>query len=150
MKKIGWVIMAIVLLSIPTYAGAAPVLDETVGVLGSSWEIYSFVADQTSLYELTLTDFDSPVRFSYLGATITTSTKKLAEIEILSSSINDSKTTTFNAEPGTKYFASVLGITADTPGAGLFGIEITAVPVPPALLLLGSGLFALFALKKRN
>ena len=142
--KIVGVILAIVLLSIPTYTTAAPVLDETVGVLGSSWEIYSFVADQTPLiYQVTLIDHLYPAAFDFLGVAITASTDSVVKLF-------EPGTKMFPVELGTTYVASVLGITADTYDAGLFGIEITAVPVPPALLLLGSALFALFALRKRN
>ena len=143
--KIGWVIMAIVLLSIPTYTTAAPVLDETVGVLGSSWETYSFVADQTPLiYQVTLTDFGFPAAFDFLGVLITKSNVEV--VELLAPG-----TKMFPVELGEIYIASVLGDASnDPPEAGLFNIKITAVPVPPALLLLGSGLFALFALRKRN
>ncbi len=153
MKKIGWVTMIIVLLSIPTYAGAAPVLDKTIGVLGSSWFTYSFVVDPGTQYKVTLTDFEEAARFDYLSATITTGSYTLAKLSILPSSTNLSEFATFTADPKveTTYFASVLGDAAnDPPGAGLFNINITAVPVPPALLLLGSGLFALFALRKRK
>jgi hypothetical protein len=144
--KIGWVIMAIILLSIPTYTTAAPVLDETVGVFGSSWESFSFVADQTPLvYQVTLTDFEYPAPFVFLGVAITTnSTDKVAELFAPGTKM-------FPVKLGETYVANVLS-SADNnpPGGGLFGINITAVPVPPALLLLGSGLFALFALRKRN
>lgn len=138
-----WVVMAVILLSWPQFVGAATVLEETGYIFGFSGENYSFVADQTPLvYSVTLTDFEFPAAFDYLGVAITTSTDKVAEL--LAPGM-----TTFNAEPGTTYFANILGNAANPPGAGLFGINITAVPVPPTLLLLGSGIFALVALKRK-
>ena len=81
--KIVGVILAIVLLSIPTYTTAAPVLDETVGVLGSSWEIYSFVADQTPLiYQVTLIDHLYPAAFDFLGVAITASTDSVVKLNL--------------------------------------------------------------------
>ena len=63
--KIGWVVMAIVLLSIPQYAGAASALEKQGFVNGLSGENYSFVADQTSPYKVTLTDLMFPARFDF-------------------------------------------------------------------------------------
>lgn len=150
--KLCWVVMAIVLLSTPHYAGAAPILDETGYIFGFSGENYSFVADQTPLvyfvadqtplvYKVTLTDFEFPAAFEFLGVAITTSTDKVAELL-------KPGWTTFDVELGTTYFANVLGNAAAPPGAGLFGINVSSVPIPPSLLLLGSGIFALVALRR--
>ena len=84
-----------------------------------------------------------------MGALINQSDNPLAKLEISPSTANR-MTATFDAELGKTYWANVLGQAAEPPGVGLFRIEITAVPVPPAVLLLGSGLLALFALKRKS
>jgi hypothetical protein len=55
----------------------------------------------------------------------------------------------FAVSQGAKYFAWVVG-EADSSGIGAFGLNIEAVPIPPALLLLGTGLLGLFAIKRRK
>ena len=141
--KLCLVSLAIACLLTPYYAGASTVLEETGFIFGFSGENYSFVADQTPLvYKVTLTDFEFPAPFDFLGVAITTSTDKVAEL--LAPGM-----TTFDVELGTTYFANVLGNAADPSGAGLFGINITAVPIPPSLILLGSSLLGLIFLRRR-
>ena len=57
--------------------------------------------------------------------------------------------TTFDVELGTTYFANVLGLTDEEFGAGLFGIKIAPVPIPPGIILLGSSLLGLVFLRRR-
>lgn len=123
---------------------ASIVLEETGFIFGFSGENYSFIADQAPLvYEVTLTDFEFPAAFDFLGVAITTSTDKVAEL--LAPGM-----TTFNVELGTTYFANVLGSAADPPGAGLFGLKITSVPNPPTLFLLGSGIIGILGFRRRS
>lgn len=141
--KLFFVSLAIACLLIPHYAGAATVLDETGTIIGASWEAYSFVTDLTSdVYEVTLTDFEFPVAFEFLGVAITTS-------DVMAAQLLAPGTTTFSVELGTTYLVNVLGITADPPGAGLFNINIKAIPIPPGLILLGTSVFGLILLRRR-
>jgi hypothetical protein len=141
--KLFLVSLAIACLLVPQYAGAATVLEETGFIFGFGGENYSFVADETpEVYQLTLTDFEFPAAFDFLGVAITTSTDKVAEL--LAPGI-----TTFDVVLGTTYFVNVLGNAADPPGAGLFGVEITAIPIPPSLILLGTSVFGLILLRRR-
>ncbi len=142
--KLCLVSLAIACLLIPLSAGAATVLEKSEFIFGFSDKNYSFVADQTPLvYKVTLTDFLFPAAFDFLGVAITTlATDKVAEL--LAPGM-----TTFNANFGDTYVAHVLGDAADPPGAGLFGINITAVPIPPSLILLGSSVLGLVFLRRR-
>jgi hypothetical protein len=56
----------------------------------------------------------------------------------------------FIPTPGRTYFVNIFGEGGGDLGAGLFGLEIIAVPVPPALLLFASSVFALFACKRKS
>ena len=144
--KIVGVILAIVLLSTPQFAGASTVFETTGFLIGTESVTFDFEADTAPFtYRATLSDLsEAPIfGFDFLYLSLTTSTDTV-------NSIVGPGIFTFDATPGETYFANIFGIGGGRVGAGLFGIEITAVPVPPALLLLGSGLFALFALRKRN
>ena len=145
LKIVGFV-LAIVLLSTPQFAGASTVFETTGFIIGTEGVTFDFEADTAPFtYRATLSDLsEAPIfGFDYLYLSLTTSTDTV-------DSITGPGNFTFEATPGKTYFANIFGIGGGDVDAGLFGIEITAVPVPPALLLLGSGLFALFALRKRN
>jgi hypothetical protein len=47
------------------------------------------------------------------------------------------------------YFANVFGIGGGDLGAGNFGVEVTTIPIPPSLILLGTSLFGLMLLRRR-
>ena len=144
--KIGLVIMAIVLLSIPQFAGASTVFETTGWITGTEGVTFAFEADTAPYtYKATLSDLseDPFFGFDFLFLSITTATDTV-------DSIVSPGSFSFDATPGETYFANIFGTGGGAVGAGLFGLEITAVPVPPAVLLLGSGLLALFALKRKS
>ena len=144
MKLKTWLVsLAIACLLIPQYAGAATVLEETGFIFGFGGENFSFDADQEPLvYEVTLTDLEFPGAFDILGVAITTSTENVTELLAPGD-------TTFDVVFGTTYFANVLGLTTEELGAGLFGIKIAPVPIPPSLILLGSSVLGLVLLRRR-
>ena len=141
--KIWLVSLTIACMLVPLNAGAATVLDETGFIFGLGGENFKFVADQTPLvYKVTLTDLEFPGPFDILGVAITTSTENITEL--LAPGM-----TTFDVGLGTTYFANVLGLADDEFGAGLFGIKIAPVPIPPSLILLGSSVLGLVLLRRR-
>ena len=140
--------LAIACLIVALNAHAATVLGKSEYIIGFSDKTYSFIADQTPLvYQVTLTDFDEPAAFDFLSVAITTSTAKIAVLTILAPDLT--AVTTFNAAFGETYFANVLGDAADNPGAGLFGLDIRAVPIPPSLILFGCSVVGLVILRRR-
>lgn len=142
--KLSIICCVLIYLLIAHNAVAATVLDETGFIFGFSGETYSFVADQTPLiYEVTLTDFEFPAAFDFLGVAITTSTDNVTEL--LSPGM-----ATFFPEFDTTYFVNVLGRAADPVGAGLFGINITSVPIPPSALMFSSGFLGLVLLWRKR
>ena len=56
----------------------------------------------------------------------------------------------FDVVLGENYFLNIFGIAALPENLGLFNVTIEAVPIPPAVLLLGSGVFGLIMLRRRG
>lgn len=56
---------------------------------------------------------------------------------------------TFLGDPTVDYFASIFAVTGDG-DIGLFSADVTHIPIPPSLLLLGSGLAGLVVLRRRR
>ena len=126
----------------------------------------SFDISEAGVYIATLTDFNFPVPMIDTGMNVTTTTDSLGSLMAPGSF-------KFNAMPGT-YFVSFFGTagTADifTPRQskgcfsrkshhrcsppktqlGMYGIDISAVPVPAAAWLFGSGLIGLAVVARRK
>ena len=146
MKLKPWLIcLAITCLLIPHYAGAATVFETTDWILGTEAFNYNFVADTAPFtYTATLSDLSTApdFGFNYLFLSITTSTG-------IVNSIVGPGSFSFEALPNGTYFANVFGIGGGIQEAGLFGLEIKAVPIPPGLILLGSSFLGLVFLRRR-
>ena len=144
--KLCWVVLAIVLLSSPHYAGASTVFETTGWIQETTGLTFDFVADTAPFtYSATLSDLsETPFfGFDFLYLSITTATDTV-------DSIVGPGSFTFAAIPGETYFANIFGTGGGTVGAGLFGLEIAAVPIPPALWLFGSGLLGLIGISRRK
>jgi hypothetical protein len=142
--KLFWIALAMMLCCSAIYAGSTTVLGEAGSIFGASGEKFSFVSDQTPLvHRVALTDMEFKAAFDSLGVAMTTSTDNLRELLAPGMAI-------FKAAQGKTYFANALGAAADIHGSDLFGIRIAAVPLPSALYMLGIGILALAALKRRN
>jgi len=143
--KLCLVSLAIACLLIPHYAGASTVFETTGWITESTGISFDFVADTAPFkYRATLSDLsvDPFFGFEFLYLSITTSTETV-------DSIVGPGSFTFAATSGETYFANIFGTGGGTIGAGLFGINITAVPIPPSLILLGSSILGLILLRRR-
>lgn len=125
-----------------TNVHAATIVYEDVDFIkGTDTHSEMFTIKQAGAYQVTLSDFQFPKKFSELDLLIGTS------IAPESGKIHGPGMFTFNATPGT-YWANVLGITDKPLDIGLYGIRIeqissvSAVPVPTSILMLGSALVA--------
>jgi hypothetical protein len=140
------VILAIAGLLIPLNAGASLVFETTGWILETVGLDYDFDAD-TAPYTYVATLSDLSVEpffgFDFLFLSITTST------EIVDSIVGPGSFT-FDAIPGETYFANVFGDPGGDLEAGSFGVEVTAVPIPPSLVLLGSAILGLVFLRRRK
>jgi len=140
------IVIAIVLLIAPHYAGATTVFETTGWITEEAGLTFEFDADTAPFtYTAALSDLseDPFFGFDFLYLSITTSTDTV-------DSIVGPGSFSFTAVPGETYFANVFGTGGGTVGAGLFGIQVTAIPEPGTALLLGAGLAALAALRRRS
>lgn len=135
--------LAIACLLISEYAGAATLLEETALVSGTSSDVYSFTANQTPLlYEVALVDLEFSDPFDSLAVGIATTTDSVLFLSAPG-------TATFSPVLGITYFATVVGVAGGVSGIGTYGLSISTVPLPPALLLLGSNVLGLIAFRRR-
>ena len=93
-------------------------------------------------YRATLTDFEFPEPMDQSGMAVTTATELLG-------SLNAPGSFTFDATPG-EYFVSFFGEAGASTSYGMYGIEISQVPVPAAVWLFGSGLIGLVGMMRRR
>lgn len=141
-----WIVLAVILLFTPQIVGASIVFETTGWIMGDDGLVFEFEADTAPYtYRTTLSDLsEAPLfGFDFLYLSITTSTDTVKSI-IGPGEFN------FAATPGETYFANVFGTGGGELEAGLFGLEIRAVPIPSALMLLGSGILGLFVLKRKT
>ena len=146
-------VILIIMFLIPFCAGAATVtaagdiVFETTGwIIGTDGVNYSFSANVAPFtYLVKLSDLSEAPNFGFdfLYLSITTSTGQI-------DSIVGPGSFTFDAVDGETYFVNVFGEGAGNKLSGLFGVEITAVPIPTSLLLLGPGLLGLIFLRRRK
>ena len=143
--KICLVTLAIACLLIPHSAGASTVFETTGWIQETTGLTFDFVADTAPFtYMATLSDLsETPFfGFDFLYLSITTSTGTLG-------STLGPGSFSFEAIEGETYFVNVFGTGGGDVGAGLFGVEVTAVPIPPGLILLGSSVLGLVLLRRR-
>ncbi len=103
-----------------------------------------FEVTEAGIYRATLTDFEFPLAMVATGMAVTTTTDLLGSLLSSGSFI-------FDATPG-NYFVSFFGIADDFSSTklGQYGIDITQIPVPPALWLFCSGLVGIIAISRRK
>jgi hypothetical protein len=139
-------ILVIMLFLIPSVVGAATVYQATGWITGKEGVVFDFDADVSPYtYVATLTDLsvEPYFGFDFLFLSITTATDTMGSI------VGPGKIS-FVAIPDETYFANIFGDGGGDFDTGNFGLQINAVPIPSALVLLGSGIFALVALKRRK
>ncbi len=152
-KKIMLAALIAMVLLFHNFATASTVKDvgdivfETTGwIIGIDGKNDQFVADvEPYTYLVTLSDLSEAPSFGFefLYLSITTAADFI-------DSIVGPGSFTFTAIPGETYFVNVFGVGDGNFFTGLFGVEIAAVPIPPSLLLLGSGLLSLIIVRRRK
>jgi len=102
----------------------------------------TFTVIDAGIYSAILTDFEFPEPLAQSGMAVTTATELLG-------SLNAPGSFTFDATPG-DYFVSFFGEAGASTSYGMYGIEISQVPLPAAVWLFGSGLLGLIGIAKRK
>ena len=144
--KLFLVSLAIACLLIPHYAGASTVFETTGWIQETIGLNFDFVADTAPYtYRATLSDLseDPLFGFDFLYLSITTATGTV-------DSIVGPGSFPFAAIPGETYFANIFGTGGGTTEAGLFGINVAAIPEPATAALLAAGLAGLAAAGTRR
>ena len=108
-------------------------------------------------YVATLTDLEFPAPFDLLAMGVS-SGDGLEGLVFLNGGGPASASFTFDAVSGSEYFLGVVGVPGTfNPGAGLpsiqlgsYSVSISAVPIPAAVLLMGSALLGLVLLVRRQ
>lgn len=106
--------------------------------------IEQFEITEAGTYIATLTDFEFPAPMVDTGMSVITTTERLG-------SVLEPGSFQFNATPG-NYFVSFFGSADPSTFSklGLYGIEISQIPVPPAVWLFCSGLLGLISISRRK
>ena len=142
--KAATVILLCSILLFPLGSHATTVFETTGFIVGTQGHVFDFSANEAPFtYEATLTDLSySPLAFDFLTLSVTTASETLG-------SIIGPGSFSFDVIPGKTYFANVFGIGGGRVDTGLFGINISSVPIPPSIVLLCSSLICLFGLRKK-
>ncbi len=145
MKKAFKIVLITVgaLLMTPVNSWANTVVYEEVELFDTKTVLNdTFTVIDASPYRAILTDFEFPEPMAQSGMAVTTATELLG-------SLNAPGSFTFNATPG-QYFVSFFGEAGASTSYGMYGIEISQVPLPAAAWLFGSGLIGLAAVARRK
>lgn len=126
-------------------AQASTVYEETRTVFGSTAATTTIMLSQAGAYRATLEDMVDPEAFDFLLLGLTKE-----DGSSLGAIFGDGSFTFSLPSPG-KILAHLSAITAGGGNSsGMYGLEITAIPLPPALLLFTSALFGLVVVGRRE
>jgi hypothetical protein len=144
--------MAFAFFTMAVSANAATVVFEDVGFIkGTGASTSQFRIDGSAPgYQLQISDFAFPTEFSDLGVQITQGNPmELNEI----GRWDQVGTYDIGALDAGIYYANVYGVVGSAEGAidlGLYGVQITTVPVPSGLVLFASAIALLVTLGERR
>ncbi len=126
-------------------AVAIPVFDTTDYITGIEGRTYRFDVDPAAgEYKATLSDLSfGPLGFDFLGLSITTAAQTLGAIDSPGAIY-------FSSSPDTPYYANIFGVGDGEFETGLFGVQVEAVPLPPSLMLLLSGVLLIAVSRRRS
>ena len=130
-------------------AASLPVFEQVGTIIGpASSESTPFTIIESGSYLARITDltFFPGSSFNTVALGISTSSFLLGSTFLVDPNTNDFASFIFSATPG-KYFSSVL---ATCDGICSYGVNITAIPIPPAIGLFSLGLAGLVLISRRR
>jgi len=118
-------------------------LFETQKVFTEEFEIF-----EAGVYQAILTDFEFPAPMVETGMDVTSATSTLGMLLAPGSFIFEATAGTYNVS----FFGFADEFSSALPSTklGLYGIEISQIPVPPAVWLFCSGLLGLISISRRK
>jgi hypothetical protein len=146
--------LAVVLLCSLVFAAHASTVTPfatTDFVIGALTINEPFTVPQAGTYRATIADFgpETPLAsFDTLLFVITT-TGPISFIDAVDGA-GGKGMFDFTGAPGVQYWANIVAQLGSPGAVGLFGAEVSLVPIPPTLLLLGSGLLGLVVMRRRR
>jgi hypothetical protein len=155
-KKLCLIVLTFMFFIIPSSALASPVYETTGWITGTEGVTFDFTVDTPpSAYVATITDLsvEPYFGFDFLFLSISTGSQFLGSVVVdptVGYAILPFDAIPIPPESEMKIFANIFGKGGGNLGSGNFGLQVNAIPVPSALILFGSGIFALFALKRRK
>jgi hypothetical protein len=120
-------------------AGMVPLFQDSGVLTGPGWDgnTHSFEIPASGVYRATVTDFGFPNPADALGFMVATSSQLLASSSAAGS-------VRFQADPG-MHFLNVFGQPAGAMPVANYGVQVQALPLPPAAVLFAGSLVALVA-----
>lgn len=125
--------------------GEDSVCSATQTVIGSDFTVFSFQVAEAGFFDLTLLDYVFPTEpLSSLSLLLSTGTQAIGQL-------SGEGVLTFFAAPG-EYFIQIFASASSSKDVGLYGIDVVVnpVPLPSALLLLGSAMLAFVFFTRRR
>lgn len=142
-RRIGAGLGMLLMLMIAAEGMASTVLYEDAFVTGAKFIDFEFEIVDGGQYQTILTDLEFPALFDTLLLFVSTG------IDVVGTPLVGPGMLTFDADPG-MFVANILGLAEGDFKLGAFNVEVAAthVPVPPAILLLTSGLIGLISIRR--
>lgn len=158
-QLVKWV-MALTLVMLGSHQAAAATATiegigagEMVKTVQGTWAFNTTVNfDEPGAYKLTLTNFSFPTAFDAVGVMVSTAKQKV--VDIVSYDNMGSISKLFNVDGGA-YYLSIFAVSDRQWNLGSLGIAFetpsaSEVPLPPALVLMMSGVMTLVAFARRK
>ena len=117
-------------------------------VIGSDTLNVAFTVAEPGTYKAIIEDFD-PINNPFAKLLFAITTTSPLGVEGVVDGAGDMGMFTFIGDPDANYVANIAAVTGAS-GIGLFGAEVSLIPIPPSLLLLGSGLLGLVVMRRRR
>lgn len=127
--------------------GDGSIVQSVLGVWSFSGEI-SF--SEPGEYNFQLIDLSVGVAFDSLSALISTTAEEVVSVSFVEGVATGPRRLTFDVVEGGEYWLSILAITDASVNTGVFGLEVTPVPVPPAFAFMLTSLLGLAAYARQR